>query len=84
MDRNEVLYNCKSLVSTWFYGLDNVTGLYIELSNESDNERVDADFDNCADIIADLLINNKNKYTLLKLNGSVNGEMKNIGSIDIL
>lgn len=84
MDRNEVLYNCKSLVSTWFYSLKNVSGLYIELSNESENERVDADFDSCADIIADLLINNKNKYTLLKLNGSVNGEIKNIGSIDIL
>ena len=84
MIKEEILYNCKSLIYTWLDGVKNIDEMWVELSpNDVDNIHY-CTLENCGECICDLLINNNGKYKLLQLYIKSDNDVKLVGSLDIL
>ncbi len=84
LNREEVLYNSNSLVSTWLFGKENVTDFEIEMVGDNCNDRYRVELSECGNKICELLCENGGKYKLLNLFGNIGGKKELIGSIDII
>ena len=84
LNREEVLYNVKSLVSTWLFGKNEVTNLKIEMVGDDDTITHPVELSVCCDKICELLCENGTRYNFLRLYGDVDGKCEIIGNIDIL
>lgn len=83
LNKEEILYNCKSLVYTWFNGLNDIKDLCVEMSGDYDSKHCPCSVSDCHKVMADLLYFNNGKYKSLRLLGVVDGRKKVIGEIDI-
>jgi len=85
LNEAEVKYNARSLVSTWLDGKKDVRGLCFKLTNDSDGSKdtVGCTINNCGDELARVLLTNNGVYNLVELYGTVGGERKLLGSLDI-
>jgi hypothetical protein len=86
LNKEEVLYNTRSLVSTWLDGKKDIKGLRFELVNDNDGSKdyVGCTFENCGEELAGILLKNNGVYNLVNLYGTVDGKKKLIGSLDII
>lgn len=84
LNKEEIVYNCESLVSTWIDGKDGIKNLTIELSDGDDVVYYPIELVDCGKKIGDLLFNNNGKYKLLQLSGEIGDKREIIGSIDII
>jgi hypothetical protein len=86
LNTEEVTYNAKSLVSAWLDGKKDIKGLLFKLTNDSDESKdtIGCTLDNCGEELARILMNNGGVYNLVELYGTVKGERKLLGSLDII
>lgn len=80
-NKEEILYNCKSLTYAWFSNINqDAIDLNIELSGDLDSILIPTTLDNCSNVMCELLYNNCNKYNKLRV---LDNKNKTIGEIDI-
>ena len=72
LNKEEVKYNVKSLISTWLYGVKDIPDLILILTNEVVSQLYSA------------LIDNAEKYTKATLIGIVGEKDKKFGELDIV
>lgn len=85
LNKEEVKYNVKSLISTWLYGVKDIPDLILILTN--DNTETTIDCDNLDEVVSQLssaLIDNAEKYTKATLIGIVGEKDKKFGELDIV
>ena len=85
LNKEEVKYNVKSLISTWLYGVNDIPDLILILTN--DNTETTIDCDNLDEVVSQLfnvLIDNAEKYTKATLIGIVGEKDKKFGELDIV
>ena len=85
LNKEEVKYNVKSLISTWLYGVKDIPDLILILTN--DNTETTIDCDNLGEVVNNLsnvLIYNVEKYTKATLIGIVGEKDKKFGELDIV
>ena len=85
LNKEEVKYNVKSLISTWLYGVKDIPDLILILTN--DNTETTIDCDNLGEVVSQLsnvLIDNAEKYTKATLIGVVGEKDKKFGELDII
>lgn len=85
LNKEEVKYNVKSLISTWLYGVKDIPDLILILTN--DNTETTIDCDNLGEVVSQLssaLIDNAEKYTKATLIGIVGEKDKKFGELDIV
>ena len=84
LNKEEIKFNSRALVSAWIGESDDVSNLIIELSNDEETVKYQSQISECGDKIGELLFINGGKYKHLKLVGCVSGVTKTIGEIDIV
>ena len=84
LNKEEITYNCKSLVSTLLSGKKEITELRLEVNGDNVQDIIPCNEDNCGDVMAKILIENNNKYKTLKLVGKIKEINKVLGELDIL
>ena len=84
LNKDEIIYNSKSLVENWLSSIKGVESVWVEMCGDKGNDVYPCTMDNCGEIIGKLLYNNDKKYILLSFYGRVDGKKKLIGSIDIV
>lgn len=84
MNKEEVVYNSKSLIETWLCNVKKVGDVWVEMCGSDCNDVYPCTVNNCGEVIGELLYDNNGKYNLLNFCGNVAGCKKIIGSIDIL
>ena len=84
LNKEEIIYNSRSLVDTWLCNIKDIESIWIEMCGDKGSDIYPCTVANCGDIVGGLLYNNNGKYNVLKVCVNVKGEKKNIGSIDIV
>lgn len=84
LNKEEVIYNSRSLVAAWLNGKEDVAELYIEAYNDDRKDVIPCDKDTCGETIAEILMENKHDYKTIKLVGCLEGNKKILGELDIL
>lgn len=84
LNKEEILYNSNSLVSTWLFGKDGIDDFEIEVVGNGCRDCYSADLSDCGNKIGEILYGNNGKYNVLNLFGNIGGKKKLIGSIDII
>ena len=84
LNKEEIVYNSRSLVGTWLCNVNGIDDIWIEMCGGNGNDVFPCTVDNCGDVIGGLLYDNDGKYNLLNLHVNVKGIEKVIGSIDIV
>lgn len=84
LNKEEIKFNSRALVSAWIGESDDVSNLIIELSNDEETVKYQSQISECGDKIGELLFINGGKYKHLQLVGCVSGVTKTIGEIDIV
>lgn len=88
MKKQEIKFNCQSLVSTWLHDCVEkkkykVTNLKLVCDGNNHNTIIPCTVENAGSKLADLLYNNHGVYTQCKLVGNANGEEKEFGILNI-
>ena len=84
LNKEEIVFNCRSLVDTWLSDIKDVSDVWIEMCGNGMSDTHKCTLENCGEVIGGLLYDNNGKYDRLDFYGKVNGVKKNIGSIDII
>ena len=84
LNKEEIQFNSRALVSAWIGNGDDVSNLTIELSNDDETIKYQSSLNECGDKIGELLFINGGKYKHPQLVGCVSGVTKTIGEIEIV
>lgn len=85
LNKEEVKYNVKSLISTWLYGTNDVPYLILMLTNDNAEATIEcANLDEVVSQLSSALIDNAEKYTKATLIGVVGEKDKKFGELDII
>lgn len=85
LNKEEVKYNVKSLISTWLYGVKDIPDLILILTNDNTETTIDcANLDEVVSQLSNVLIDNDEKYTKATLIGIVGEKDKKFGELDII
>lgn len=84
LNRQEVIYNSKSLAETWLDKKSGINSLWVELNGSDDKEIVSCKRANCGETIGELLYSNHGRYKQLKLCGDTNKGVEVFGALDII
>ena len=81
--KQEAMYNTKSLVSTWLDGYTKISDLVLVFDGQTTNCTIPCEIGSCGSVLSEILLNNTNNYTHVKLIGKVGGRDKVFGELDI-
>ena len=85
LNKEEVKYNVKSLISTWLYGTNEASDLILILTNDNVEATIEcANLDEVVSHLSNVLIDNADKYTKATLIGVVGEKDKKFGELDII
>lgn len=85
LNKEEVKYNVKSLISTWLYGVKDIPDLILILTNDNVEATIECvNLDEVVSQLSNVLIDNAEKYTKATLIGVVGEKDKKFGELDII
>lgn len=84
INKEEVRYNTQSLLSTWFYKYEKIDNIRLILKNGNTEKIVPCAMDNVAEKLSNVLCDNSENYTTVKLIGVIDNKEKTIGELDII
>lgn len=85
LNKEEVKYNVKSLISTWLYGVKDIPDLILILTNDNVEATIECvNLDEVVSQLSSALIDNAEKYTKATLIGVVGEKDKKFGELDII
>ena len=83
LNKEEVKYNVKSLVSAWLFEAKDLSDLRLVFIGSDKEKIVPCTIDNASTELTNVLYNNSSAYTLAKLIGKTKNSEKVFGELDI-